>query len=404
MYIKTALALGATLLLVACGGGGTTPSATGGNGNGSGGGAPLSYAQDAISATNAVGAPLKAFAAFEKSALNPSLSGTSTAIVRRAGILNSGCTNGIVFSAPDKYGDAHSTEAQYYYDPTCKYLARDNVRIWTSTGANSETVQSSEKQYAFALSNPPLTAVRQDVINIVVPNGANDFDNLGYPQRSTGYQRTSTGFLNIGNSKTVVADFEMVMQPQVGTTNTFCSDQAGFNTIGLTGTPAQTYGWGGHVSQGTRTVNADGSVTWTAIHEGATGLAALGGLGVNVAATANTTCPLGAPLFTLTGVTVPLGPHTIPVSATYDHGLLTNLSITNAQLSGGTGNGLTLNVQTVPTSNQGLTIAGTLSVNQLSEAVFNVDQFGDGLLTIATTGNQYAITDWHVSGTKVGIP
>jgi hypothetical protein len=88
------------------------------------------------------------------------------------------------------------------------------------------------------------------------------------------------------------------------------------------------------------------------------------------------------------------GTYNLPVSATFNHGILTNLTIQNAALA----NGDTLNVQTnsgvLPTDEH--FISGTLAKNGAQIATFNVNAFGDGVLVVASSGKQYQIEDWHV--------
>ncbi|HUN29345.1 MAG TPA: hypothetical protein VMV65_06040, partial [Alphaproteobacteria bacterium] len=100
------------------------------------------------------------------------------------------------------------------------------------------------------------------------------------------------------------------------------------------------------------------------------------------------------PEFTLAGGTSQ-GAYSIPVSATYLHGELTNLVVTNATLA----NGNTLNVATnssVSPANSNF-ITGTISGSSGQIATFAVDCFGDGTLTVTSSGAQYVIDDWHVA-------
>lgn len=390
MKLRTAAALISVAALAACSGGaggGSLPHGGGGGGNGT----PL--AQTAISATDAIGSPLKAFATFEKTDF-ASGSGAVGAGVLRAG--TSPCNAGAKYSVPDLTGDAHSSQTQYFYDTACTSLARDSVRTFQSTSATSEIVHTSEKLYAYAGSTTgPVIAQRDDTTTINSPS----FDGNGYPSRAQGYSRESNGFLDVGSTATILSNYELIVAPAsgpqlsgVGTVNAFCSDQAGFNAVGI-GTLGNTFGWTGMVASGTRTVNNDGSVTWTGTHVGNGYIAPVGSMSV-ATGQLNTACPLAAPAYTVVGGGTAVGSHSIPYQATYLRGVLVNLTVTNAQLEGG----LTLNISTTPAQapQSDLLISGTLSNANGMVATFNMNAFGNGALTIASTGNQYTITDWHV--------
>jgi len=375
------LILAATMTLAACGGGGsTTPSTSSGSGSSS---SSQAQAQNAIDAANALGDPVKSTADF-----NDTTSGTDTA--QRSGnktvMLTSGvCTNGVEFWSPDKNGDPNSTEEQYFYDSACTELARDVVRIYTITGT-SETVNRTEQQYAIDNATP--TATRTSAVNYI--DGT--YNTNGYPVVADGFDRSATGQTNISGSKTLVSDNELVMQAGSGGTNTWCGDNAGYNATGIASLD-ETFGWqGGVLSSGTRTVNNDGSVTWTSTGSGTVYTAAIGSLSID-AGVENTTCPISTPEYTLSGGTSQ-GTYSIPVTATYLHGELTALTVTNATLA----NGNTLNVTTStslsPTNADFIT--GSIANNGTQIATFNVDCFGDGTLTVTSSGAQYVIDDWHV--------
>ena len=84
----------------------------------------------------------------------------------------------------------------------------------------------------------------------------------------------------------------------------------------------------------------------------------------------------------------------MPITATFRHGLLTALTITNATLA----NGNTLNVATNPSVSptNALFVQGSISSAGSQIASFTTDAFGDGILTVTASGKQYVIADWHV--------
>jgi hypothetical protein len=368
--------------LTACGGGASnslTPPSGGGTVNQS----SQTQTDDAIASTEAVGSPVQDFANVNDATNSPLQSSAIRAEDTATQSASATCNNGVEFFAPDKNGDPNSTETQFFYDNACTGLARDVVRIWTSTGSGSETVQRTVKMYALNSSTPG--AARTETINYINAS----FDQYGYPVLKNGFDRSNTGELDVAGVKTIVEDGEFVLAPSSGTSTTFCSDSAGYNATGISG---ETYGWSGLLPSGTRTVNSDGSVTWQSTHTGNTYSGSVGSLSIQTGSE-NTACPISTPMFTLAGGTLK-GSFNIPLSATYMRGILINLAITNATLV----NGDTLNVST-NTSLQPPDphfISGTLSKAGATVATFNVNAFGDGVLTVASTGKQYVINDWHV--------
>jgi hypothetical protein len=146
------------------------------------------------------------------------------------------------------------------------------------------------------------------------------------------------------------------------------------------------------IGSGTRTINNDGSVTWSFTHNGNLYTGPIGGLSIQ-AGVQNTNCPIATPMFTLAGGTLK-GSSNLPIQATFANGVLSNLTISNGTLK----NGDTLNVQT----NSGVSpsdehfISGTLAKSGSTLANFNVNAFGDGTLVVVASGQAYQIEDWHV--------
>ena len=374
--------LAATMTLAACGGGGGGGSTSTMPSTGSGQ-SSQTQSQTAIDATNALGDPVKTTASF-----NDTTSGTATA--QRSGnttiMLASGvCTNGVEFWAPDKNGDPNSTEEQNFYDSACTELARDVVRIYTINGS-SETVNRTESQYA--INNATPIATRTSTVNYI--NGT--YGNNGYPVVADGFDRDAASALNISGSKTIVGDDELVMQAGSGGANNWCGDSAGYNATGFAKLD-ETFGWqGGVLTGGTRTLNSDGSVTWTATHAGTVFTGAIGSLSI-ATGSENTACPISTPQYTLAGGTSE-GAYSIPVTATYMHGELTNLTVTDAQLANGNTLNVTTNSSVSNTSSNFIT--GTIANGSTQIATFAVDCFGDGTLTVTSSGAQYVIDDWQV--------
>jgi len=380
------LALAMTTALAACGGGGgasggsaTPPVNTGGNGGTTQ--SAQQQSENAINSANSLGDPVKTLANYNSS-ITSNLAYKSGTFQRDS--LGT-CNGNVEFFAPDKNGDPNSTETQFFYDGACTQLARDVVRIYTING-NSETVNRTEKIYAVNNSTPSATRTA------AVTFGNATFGQYGYPVIANGFNRQSQSELDLAGSKTMIGDDELVVMPAAGNTSAFCGDSAGYNATGIQSLN-ETFGWQSAVlSGGTRTVNSDGSITWTSTHSGSSFKGAIGSLSVGIGS-ANSTCPITTPEFTLTGGTQG-GQYSIPVSTTFNRGILTNLTITNAQLANGNTLNVTTNSSVSPTNDQFIT--GIVSNGGTQIATFNVNTFGDGTLTMTSSGAQYVMTDWHV--------
>lgn len=385
--IFTAAVLSGTCILTACGGGGASGGAFTPTSNGTGAGTQSVQTQteDAIDTANDVGSPVTDISSYNDAAQSPLQSGARRTDAAATSIGDGTCTNGVEFFAPDKKGDANSTERIVFYDNACTQIQSDAVRIYTAAGTGAETVQRTVSRYALNGAAPSST--RSETVNYTNAS----FDQYGYPIYKDGFHRTNAGELDVNGAKTIAADGELLLQASSANSATFCSDSAGFNATGNAAL-GETFGWAGMVPSGTRTVNSDGTVTWNVTHEGSTYTGAIGSLSIEAGAQ-NTACPIATPMFTLAGGTLK-GQYDIPVQATFAHGVLSNLTVSDATLA----NGETLNVQT----NSGVArgdehfISGTLSKNAATIANFNVNAFGDGTLVVAATGKAYAIEDWHV--------
>ena len=403
-----------SLLLAACGGGGGGSSAGGSGFTPSGSTSPqtdagLPVTPATVATANEVGSTLQSFTRFETAQFSAQASAavSRSATARVNGLMNHQCTAtgagaSVEMNTPDLNGDPNSNEVEYFYDSACASLARDTVRHWTAAGPSSEYVTTTQKQYANGFPSSPV-AVRSDAV--VLTNAT--FTSGGYPLVADGYDRSSTGALYLGSTKVLLSDFDLVMSPQDTKTHssTFCSDDAGFNIAAVDTTDGLTfksYGWSAVVSSGSRTVNTDGSVTWTGTHNGYSYSGPAGSISF-AAGQPNTTCPITTPEFSVMGPNF-AGKRSMTVTAQYLNGMLENLNITNASLDSTMLNGqlmpLTLNVSTnrQAGSSSSQFITGTISASGTTLAVFNVDAFGDGTLTVKAAGsaNQFVLTDWHV--------
>jgi len=376
-----------SVLLCGCGGGGggsmtSTPVPV--STAPSGGSSTQSQSESAIATSNAFGAPLEQFSSFDDSISPPTQGGGPLARTRLLG--NGTCLGGFEFFSPDSAGDPHSTEVKNFYDFACTDLARDIVRIYSANGSSAESVQFSEELF----SPENATPIAARTASRSISNAT--FDAFGFPIAADGFDETATASLAISGTTTIQSGAELVALATASGTNDFCSDGAAFNTPGF---PAlnETFGWqGGVLSGGSRTVNSDGSITWTAVHTGSVSKGPVGSFSVQ-SGTENTACPITTPMFTLAGGTS-LGSYSVPVVVTFQHGMIQSLSIQNATLINGTTLTVSTNSAQQPTSNQFIT--GTISQNGAQIATFSVDAFGDGSLTITASGKQFAIIDFYV--------
>ena len=382
----TLIAFVTSLALAACGGGaGSGSSVPPVNNGGSTSQSVTQQTEDSVNTANAVGTSASDLSTYNDSAGEPGSSTFAKGGAHADAVANGTCNNGVEFFAPDKNGDANSTERIDFYDNGCTQIARDAVRVYTSTGSNSENVTRTVSLYALNSTSPE--AVRNEAV--AFSNAT--FDQYGYPVASGGFDRTHTGSLTIDGSRVLDGDGELVVLPSSGNSATFCGNSAGYNATG-DATLNETFGWQTLNPSGTRTVNSDGSVTWQMTRTGSAFTGAIGALSIQTG-TQNSTCPISTPMFTLAGGTAK-GSYSIPVSATFMHGVLVNLAVTNATLV----NGDTLNI----TTNSNISpsdphfISGILTNAGSTVATFNVHNVGDGTLIVTSSGKAYHMEDWRV--------
>jgi hypothetical protein len=294
------------------------------------------------------------------------------------------CRDGIELFAPDRNGDANSTEALVFYDPGCRRLALDDVRIYTPTGANSETVARSDAFYAPGASAPTAAATTQSTVSNAT------FGSYGLPLPADGFATSSTTHVTVGRTPILSAGAEFVMMPGTAGSNAFCENSAGFDPTGVVSL-GETFGWqGGVASGGSRTVSGN-TVTWRATPAGTAYTAAPGALSI-LSGTTSDACPIASPAYTLAGGTA-AGSYALPLTVQFRHGMLWNVSIARAALPGGD----TLRVRTVHRAGRGHSlIEGAVSNGGTPIARFAVNLFGMGELTVVSTGAQYRIVDWVV--------
>lgn len=296
------------------------------------------------------------------------------------------CRDGIELLAPDRNGDANSTEELVYYETSCARLAVDDVRTYTSTGTRSETVHHTTSFYAPGSSSAFAVSTSTSAYSNAM------FGAYGLPELTAGFANVTAAQVVVNKSTVLSTDTELIVAPGSRTSGTFCSDSAGYDPSGIVSLDS-TFGWqGGVLSGGSRTGDPGRWVTLSATPSGTAFAGPIGSLSI-AAGTQNLSCPIAAPDFTLKGGTA-LGTYSIPIKVTLHRGRIGSVEVTRATLP----NGDTLNVRTHRSQGQGnrAYIWGAVSNGRTSIASFHVNAFGMGALTVTSTGAQYKIVDWIV--------
>jgi hypothetical protein len=296
------------------------------------------------------------------------------------------CEDGIELFAPDRNGDPNSTEAIVFFDADCSQPAVDDVRVYTSTGSTSETVAHTASFYAPHGSSAIAVATAHSTIS----NAA--IGSYGLPSLKAGFADVSSGTLNVGGKSVLAASSEFVMMPGTRSSSSFCGDSAGYDPSGIASLDETFGAQGGILSGGSRHALGNAFVQWAATPTGTAYQAAIGSLSIGTG-TQNVTCPITIPNFTLTGGTA-IGTYSIPIGITFHRGKLWSVTVRNGMLPGGD----TLNVRTNRSHRQGgrALIDGSIASGKTPVAGFVVNTFGNGTLTIVSTGAVYKIVDWVV--------
>ncbi len=296
------------------------------------------------------------------------------------------CEDGIELFAPDRNGDANSTEALVFYDQSCASLAVDDLRTYTPTGSHSETVHHTAAFYAPGSSAAIAVAVSTSSISNAT------IGRFGLPDVAGGFANLTAARVVVGKSQVLSTAGEFVMMPGNRSSGAFCGDSAGYDPAGIVSLDS-TFGWqGGVLSGGTRTAEGSGFVNWSAAPSGTAYAGPIGSLSLSMA-TQNVSCPIARPDFTLAGGSA-LGTYKIPISATFHRGRIWSITVRSAVLPGGD----TLSVRTNHARHQASRdyISGAIRNGRTSVATFAVNAFGNGTLTVTSTGAQYKIADWIV--------
>jgi hypothetical protein len=334
-----------------------------------------------ISAANALGGRIRQFAL---AGADDAWTSVRPDVLRRA-VRSHACLDGIELFAPDRNGDANSTEELVFYNAGCSQLALDDVRTYTSTGSHSETVHHTTSFYAPGRSMPFAVATSTSSVSNAT------FGRYGLPELGSGFANVTAGQVVVNKSPVLSTDAEVVVMPASGASSTFCSDSAGFDPSGIVSLDS-TFGWQGVLTSGTRTSEGTGLVTWSATPSGTAFSGAIGSLSI-ATATQNLSCPIARPDFTLAGGSA-IGTYSIPISVTFHRGRLWSVTVSRATLPGGDTLSVRTNHARRPTSRD--YVSGAIRTGRTSIATFGVNAFGNGTLTVTSTGAQYKMADWIV--------
>lgn len=301
--------------------------------------------------------------------------------------LSSGaCRDGTEFFAPDRAGQPESTETREYFDVACTQLARDTVRRYYVRSPTSEVVARATELYTRGLARP--IATRRETVTI---SGAT-FARFGFPSAARGFTRTSVGVLWIGERRQNASASSVTLLPGRGGANLYCRAAAAYS---LTGVPSldATFGWDGSTVGGavaaTRQSDARGNVTLASLQRGNAYAGPIGSLRLTTLK-AGGACPTGGWAFRVAGG-VPATDFSLPIRATYRNGALASLSVAGASL--GT---YRLTASTVGSGLDDRNVAGVLVSRGVRVASLQADAFGNGLLTVTSTGAQYRLIDWTI--------
>lgn len=280
------------------------------------------------------------------------------AITALAGLLLSGC------SAP--FGQAGASLP----------AAGDDVQTV------SDAVDSLVAHRSSATQNAKAAISVTDALGSIVRDVSNDERILSGAARSA---------KPAASVRRVLSRSQLVMSRSVGSVSAYCQSSAGYSLKGIPSLD-ETFGWqSGAYSGGTRVSEGRGVATWSANAGGEAVQAPIGGL--SVVRTGGVSCPMMAPTFSVRGATAN-NAFSIPITLTYRHGTLWNVSVTNAAFTGGESLDVTMSSDRHPSIN------GFITKGSIELATFRTDARGNGMLTITSTGAQYAIADWIVIGTN----
>jgi hypothetical protein len=341
-------------------------------------------AELAIGATDAFGSIVQSFNDEEEIATALHLSASAPSPAQKDG----SCESGVASFAPDRNGDPNSDETLHFYDGRCRWIARDVVRHYAGAGPNDQTIR--ESVWLFPLGSSTPMAGRSETLKI---------SSATFP--ASGRAPLRDGFRLIGSSrlssagKQIASNSEVVMLPGQGTVTDYCQASAGYSISGIPSLD-ETFGWQSAAFSGVaRATDGQGFATWSATENGDTAQGPIGSLSIAQRAV-NAACPMTASTFSLGGAAAK-NAFSMPIILTFHRGTLLSLTVANAKMLDGETFDATTATGRQPSDRA--YVSGTVKGSHAQIATFHTDAFGDGALTITSTGAQYIIADWIVIGT-----
>lgn len=339
----------------------------------------------AISATDAFGSIVGGFGENEETRTVLRLSGSTELRAQRT----ARCDDGVVFSTPDRNRDPRSDETQLYYDGHCRYLARDVMRRAAASGAHSETIRESAA--LFFPGSSAEVASRSETLQI----GGATFGRNGPTPSRAGLELSSSSRLATVDGKETAFNSAVVMLPSQGDVTDYCEQSAGYSITGIPSLDV-TFGWQtAAFSEVARATDGHGMATWSATENGTVFQAPIGSLVISQNAV-NPACPMTASEFSVTSAAADKSSFSIPISVTFRRGLVVGISVAHARVGGDT---LDVATATYRARTDDGYVRGIIKGDRTQIATFHTDGFGNGTLTITSTGAQYVIRDWIVVGT-----
>jgi len=354
-------ALFAAVTLAACSGGGGGSSSTPNLGNGNGN-TTSSFSQTEAGTTGAEAglAPVEQ-ADGESGVYNGSISLASDARSLLGIPADGSCHNGSELTITVVNANEKIYDEKHFFEPSCVHLAREVVSDVVKNGAGYSVTRVAKNYNAAGL----LLSTRNTSFSTTGSAG--------------NFTSTVISSLTIGTSTSPAAQF--------GRTETVATS-SGSNVSNITGNsghvvnigaPAvnESFGHQGVLVGFTKTVDTSGNITYAGEHDGTFFKGPLGSLTLS-----------SSPPFTVSGGTQ-YGTAVQTGSVTFDaSGNLTSVNVSGTMLNGHT--------FTVTSAGSPLVISGTIkNASGTTIATFQVDQYGDGIITYAN-GTQAVIDDWHV--------
>jgi hypothetical protein len=329
----------------------------------------------ALNATNAFGAPLRSLS-----------DGDALWSLPSSPTPNGVCRDGIESFVPDRSGDPDSQELVQYYDRRCSSVARETVAILRGASGGNETIDRTTWIYDRASTAP--VALRESVT--IVADAS--FAPSGRPIARDGYIMTTSTRLSIGSRvQSVTGSEEVALRGGAE----HCQAAAGYNVAGVPSLDA-TFGWqSASTDQALPRGNANGGdrTVVTSNQIGRLFVGPIGSLSIS-GGTLQPSCPIGRPAYSLSGGSLS-GTFKMAAQAVFRNGRLSALRVPGASMSGGYHFDAWTD-SAAHTMHGERRVRALLSDDRSRVAAIDADRFGDGVMTVTATGEQYRLVDWTV--------